>query len=452
MFAPRSNHNFHGCPRLRRRRTFTAWLSTLWLTLAVPIGVAAAGDPRLAGDRWREEAHGLSLSPPRGAQASPLPAEDGLVRFLGPGESQIEVFLKHSTADLTIDGVLDEAVRQFAMACPSAKILKQNRLAVSDLTGGVLYFAVPDRKRSLLVGQAFVLLNPRQIVMLQLTHPLDAHESAVDVFEAVLASLLVQDPAQLNEFRAQRIAHGEAWRQTIRPDRLRAVTPAKQWFRIVDDHLDVGYMRLQTRRDEQLGQPGALVETDAHWTAGPNDYDVNHQAFASDDGTYEAWSVRTAVRRTDPASAYGPPPSDRPQDVSVWAQTGVRIQDKITLTFDGPAGRKELRWRQPPRGYLSQVHLLLLGPLLAGQDSAEFGFYAYSPNVRKLAFRTDRLVRSPDGSYTVYSKPSPELEEQTAFYNPDGRLIRRELPTPGHGKQVILPTTEAQLATLWKIR
>jgi hypothetical protein len=135
---------------------------------------------------------------------------------------------------------------------------------------------------------------------------------------------------------------------------------------------------------------------------------------------------------------------------NAWAETGWRSDSEIKVRRQQAADMeaKEMGWRRPPLGYLSQVDLYLMHPLLPHTAPVELGFYAYYPNTGKIGLRTERIVPGGDGSFTVYSKPAPDQPEQITRIDSAGRIIERTLP---EGRKMI-PGAKAQIMALWNMK
>ena len=399
-------------------------------------------DSLLSTKRWREHSYGVSLKPPLGSRLVSQTVDDAVVRIYGQGGYSIRVYIKKSTVDVSIQDVVPKAIHQLGGVYPSAVILEQKPIEVSDLSGAVIYFQISDPRRgNWVIGQAFVQLDKRTLVMLQLEVAHHQFAATSKIYEAVIDSLEVENPQQLNQRRATQIGLGERWRETIDVEqRKRAIQP-QQWLRIVENDTDIGYMHIQQKADTAMKYDGVRVDIQSRIHLGDNVYDSISNFFASNDGSQELWSIRTTVRALTP-------PTGTPANTS-WAETGVRSNDKVSVSLERPSGIDEHHWQKPLKGYLSQVevHMMdcLLGPV---DDVEEMGFYAYHPGSQKIVYRTTRVEKDQDGSFTIHTRSSPEQEEHVTHYSADGRFIKRVLP----GGRVILPATRQQLQLKWKIR
>jgi hypothetical protein len=206
------------------------------------------------------------------------------------------------------------------------------------------------------------------------------------------------------------------------------------------------------------------VDVYARMHMGLRAVDSHSQNFLSHKRDYESWSIRTTVRErkefqpgekpaTLPArpGAQAPAAEPKPPQVTetTWLETGVRNGDVITIIRESPTGIDRFTWQKPRLGYISQVELFLMAPLIP-RDNQDYGFYAYYPNTGTISFRTIRAVASGEegAGFRIYSRPAPDSPEQVSEYNAAGQLLRRAL---AEGRDVV-PTTREELAKLWNVK
>ncbi len=208
-------------------------------------------------------------------------------------------------------------------------------------------------KRPWVVGQAFMQLSPQNFVTLQMECSYEKFESSKEIFEAVIRSIDVQHPDDLNKVRKQLIDRGDVIRKTFSFDKLKGsllpevsvpivdengkpagVAPLRlQYLRVVDGAEDRGWMKVvhRLRRDEiirletrveidpktgrkkyiklpverEAGVNGLGIDVYYRLILGPTKaIDTHSQLFLSQDGNYESWATRTTVREhKDPTAA-----------------------------------------------------------------------------------------------------------------------------------------------------
>lgn len=433
-----------GSPRHRSRSPILAAAWTYLWVITVLIPSVHADVTLLGTKRWQEHSHGISLLPPLGSRLISQTADDAITRIVGDTGYTINMYIKKSSVDLGIQTITPKAIHQLGTLYPSAIILHQDTLHLHGRPGVVIYFKIPDKKRGdWVMGQAFIQLDPRTFVMLKLEVDNQRFQEARKIYEAVIHSVEMQDPEELDQLRAQQISNGEAWLKQLTPARIHQAIRPDEWLRIVENNQDIGYMCIKNKTDTSMGLPGVRVDIQTRFFLGKNIYDSTSNFFASDDGTQEFWSVRTTVRPIKPALAQK---TNAPANVNSWAETGVRSNNKITVSLERPSGIEKNEWQQPPQGYLSQIKVHLLDRLLGNQDSQVMGFYTYHPNSQKIVYRTTSVQTAPDGTIAIHARPSPEQDEYVTYYNPDGRFIKRVLP----GGRSILPATQKELAVKWR--
>jgi len=414
---------------------------------------SATSTDLLAPQRWREHSFGLSLRPPLGAQLTQRTADDAILQITTPDQASIRVYIKNTTVDLQVPDIVTKAIHQLGGVHPSATILEQSQLQIAQHPAAVIYFHVPGPKRtSWVIGQAFLQINLRAFVMLKLEVDRNQFDLAQPVFDAVIHTLELQDPDQLNRLRTQQIAQAQAWLETIDTNQLHQAIHGELWLRIIEGGdeggdqggKDIGYKRVSTRITSEMDLPGLRVDIQTRVYHGSYVYDSLSNFFVSDDNTHEIWSIRTTAR---PANPHAPVNQSAPSQKSSLAQTGLRSNDTITLTNETPTGIHQHTWQRPEVGYISQAQLHLLGQLLSPPVTSELGFYAYHPDTQKITFQTQRVIAAPDGSYAIHSRPTPQLGEQVSYYDAQGHLLKHQLPDG----RVLLPTTRPALAVRWKL-
>lgn len=427
---------------IRWTMTYAAW-AILFLTASVH-----GKSDLLRGQRWQEHSYGISLKPPVGWRQVSQTGDEALVRFYSPAGNLIRLDVKDSAVDLTVADLIPKAIHQLGGVYPSARITGQKKFDLAGRPVALIYFSIPDRKRGpWVLGQAYAQLTKRSFAMLQMEVGQAQFKSCQVLFEAILESIDIQDPQQLDQLRQSQVELGHSWLTSLATTRLQESMKSEQWLRMVDhDDNDIGYIRVRQKRKIEMGKPGVNVEIQSRIVVDQSAYDTISKFFASNDGESELWSVRTTER---PRHANASKTRSGRTNTQSWAQTGVRSKDQITVSLERPSGIQKYQWKRPPKGYLSQVQIHLLEPLLHPPNINEtLGFYAYYPNAQKVTFRTSRIDSAEDGSYVIYSRLSPDQDEQASYYDAKGKLLRRVLP----GGSKILPTNKNRLRMKWQIR
>ncbi len=422
---------------------------TAILLLALSAALCMADEPQspLAPQRWRERTFGVSIRPPLGAQIHELTADEALVRILGDPGYAIKLAIRASANDVNIAVVKRTATEQFGTLYPSAAIVIDEDIKPAGRPGALLAFQYTDkRQQAWLVAQAFMQIDPRNIVLVQMDVPAAHKDATLPLFRAVIESLQVDDPRTMDNRNRELVKAGQAWLDRLDPKTLRQNALSDQWFRIVrpgpEGQSDIGYMRLSQRDESVMGKPGIRIDVQARLKVGEQFYDSLSNFFLSDDRQQEVWSVKTTVRPAGAAkvSDAGPPNAS-------WAETGLRDGPEITVSKQTPSRVKEEKWRQPTVGYLSQVELYILPSVMARSKEGSMAFYAYNPATGKITLRQENVRRTPEGLELV-SQPAPDQGEQVSLYDSQGKLLQRRLPDAS----LLLPASLKEIAALWDVR
>ena len=440
---------------INHHHRLVATLATIaFIALAfVPSPPVVAGDNAqehtdlLATERWREHSYGISLRPPLGSRLMSQTADDAILRIYGQGGYTIRLYIKKAPAQLTVQRLITQAIHQLGGAYPSATILDQQWPQLADRPAAAIYFRIPDRKQGpWVMAQTFLRLDSTALLMAQLEADEAQYPQARPAFEAMLASLEIQDPKEINQARTEQINRGESWRQKLTTQQLHDAIEPNQWLRIIENGEDIGYMRIKEHAVNQMGHSGIRIDVQTRINVNNRAVDSIANFFASDNGEHEVWSVRTTLR---PLHAANKKTSGPQKNTTSWAETGVRSKDRITVNQETPTGIKDHHWERPSQGYLTQVELMMIERVLGDNTpDGEMGFYAYSPSTQQIVYRTVGIQINPDGTRVVRSRPSPEQNKQISHYSSDGKLTKRQLPD-GH---LVVPTTTRELSAKWTLR
>lgn len=446
----------HTMQTMRSLRELGQSLGCVFLCAALSFGLllsaspAMAADDLLANERWEDQAHGVSLRPPLGAQMLRLSADDAILRISHPSGYKITGYVKQSTQELTLNEVIKTAVDQVSMAgTPMYKVEDPRDIKLGSLQAKQFTFAAPALTPPAVISQAFAMLGPKTVLIIELNSPAKDYEAHKPAFTQMLQSFRYEDPQKQAELRKKMLENGNAWFKALTTEAIHKALVADQWFRIVDRKQDIGYMRITQKIDTALNTPGVRIDMQSRLVVDNVAYDTLSNYFVSDrrnvdsEGVTqmaEVWSVRTTARPM--------PGAAKNVAEASFADTGLLSKGKLSLTRESPQGKKPFEWDQLPEDYISQAHAQLLPHLLSPADKETLAFFAYYANTGKIALRTERVEVAADGTYRVYSRPSPEQQEQVSYFDAQGKLLRRSLP----GGQMLIPTTAEEIANRWKLR
>ena len=443
---------------------------------------ARGSETMLATDRWQDMAYGLSLRPPIGSVHTPWPTGNIRMRFGGSGGYTVDLFIRTKRerddeaigtsslivaldetstdrftwqisggdGDVTLERVETIAQKAMEVADPTAVMIDRKDLNPGGRPASVIYFKLsPTRTLSQqtpagdwVIGQAFMPLKRNTFAVLRLQVDHDQFANIRPVFEAMVHSIQLENRQTLQDQREEWINRGRMWLELLDHDRLHHRITAEQYFRIRREDADIGYMLVRQRETREMELPGLGIEIVASVNRGRKVYDSQTRMFLSHDGHHEIWSIQMWSRAMGPA---GQPVAATHLDKMARQETGVRSHDMIEIKRDGPMGPTTRSWKRPPRAYLSQVELQLMGPLLPHRHRQRMAFYGYHPDTGRITMRTVNIVPAGDGSYRAYSRASLDHPDDVSTYDRDGRLIRRNLP----GGIVIEPATPQKMKSIW---
>lgn len=438
------------------------------------------GDNLLSPERWQEEKYGVSLCPPLESKLTHETAGDALLIIQGPARSSTEVYLREMKNDaevgeflqtdpskpnapptkvtydnrvpisLDMDSLVEIGMKQVAVARPQSVLLDQQRLEVAGRPAAVLYFNLPpdEKQRHWVLGHAYLLVSPRAFMLLRLSAAQEDFATVRPVFEAMVRSLQVQDPAQRDQLRQKEVREGEQWLSSISLQQYQQGLIDEQWFRMLDGAKDVGYVQITQKHgpNPKTKEPGINVHVRARVLQGGEALDSDSDFFLADRGQSEVWSSKVTRRplkaAPKPAATAGFTP---PRETSV-VETGTRSGDQIILVRQDATSAKRYEWKTPPQAYLSQTELYLMPQFLPRRDTPVMGFYAYYPNQGSISYRTVQVQAGKEGAYKVTVQPAPNAPEEVSLYDRSGRLIERTLA----GGLRLIPTDRDKLVAIWQ--
>ncbi|MEX0885676.1 MAG: hypothetical protein WD009_04475 [Phycisphaeraceae bacterium] len=461
-----------------RERFVTVLMALLVAAAATPaISATLADDASSAPDeallddeRWTEDAFGLSFRPPANAARLQQTADGAIATFLDRHGLQLSVYIRQTQDPVDLKTVVARSQHELMMLFNG--LLPAGReddpyVRLAERPGARLYFLVPgdpqrDREE-FIIGQAFVQIDPFTVGQLLFETQADDYDRAREIFEALLATLELEDPAVLDARRTAMVDAGQALLAELDFAELRARRIGQpQWFRITLGGRDVGYMLREFAAATELGRDGLRIIERTRLHDGDVVYDSESDFFETDDGRTELWSIRTTERENRANRGRGGGPrAGAARELSLrleqsmgfgarrraWAETGVRDRRHIVVNRESPTRVDRKQWELPEH-YLSHVRGRLLADALPRRPEPPAGpiaYYSYDSNGVRLALRTWRVETDEAGGRVVRERPAPDAAERVGWHDDDGRLQRRRM---GDGR-MLLPATEQEVLAIW---
>ena len=445
--------------KLRGRAAAASGRVMLWRVVAcllVLLLAAAAvrgqegSEVRLAEQPWQEGRFGLTLRPPaEAAQAPAAPGHEALQRWRLGEDASLAVYLRESRDRVNIETVKKRAAEQFGFKFPSSVILNEHeeeRQVEGHPLDRLLIKVLDPERGDWFFGQAFLLIDPTNVAVLQVEAPFAQRERVEAVFDAVVGTMRLIDPEAIDRLREAQVQAGDVWLQRLTADDFRDLVREEQWFRIVHDNRDIGFQRLRTGEDEKLGTPGLTLSVQRRIIFPSVTEDVKADFFVSLDRETELWS-RRITRRPLVTRSRGTGPAGEGERELNSAETGLGSDGVITVSRETPSKREDLHWPRPPEAYLSQLGTMLLPRKMLDSVSSRMAFYAYDPASAAVVLRTTRREPNDRGGQTLYIRPAPDRDEEAWTFDARGDLIELTLP----GGLRFVPATAAQIAAIWGI-
>lgn len=416
---------------------------------------AAEPEPQLSTDRWRESAYGISFQPPARSQKVENTAKGALVQFVWGEGTAVDFYIRQNPdAELELATLKQQTEVEVTYGSRQALVIDSVPLRPAGRPGMLTYFDV-ERNPNLfekrhgehwVFGQALMKIDPHTVAVFQLQCPIPSFPESRKLFEAMLDSVEVAAPEELDRIRTAWITAGKRWYDGVDRAAMLAAMTHDQWFRVMEGDKDVGYMRIRHALGESFNLPGIRVDVQSRIISGTDAFDTESFFFVSDDRTTEVWSVRTGQRPVQksenlPGAVMLAPPQ-------LYEETGLRSGDAITVTRQLPGNVKDLSWKMPPVGYMSQAELYLLPVLFPRDQQRDFAFYAYNSATANIALRQFGIFPLEGGAYLIRERPSPEQGEQVSTYDANGKLKRREMPD----HRAYIPATVEEIKRVWGVR
>lgn len=322
--------------------------------------------------------------------------------------------------------------------------LRNKELKVGGLSADHAYVAIPleGSPGFTIRGSTLLKTSPGRFILFQLYCSGGDFTKAREVYEVMLATVEVEDPADVASRRAASVDTGvKALAQLTESDYRQVFDAnAERWERFSQaassdaaaDEKELGYRRIRAKVGErgELSpnkpkekwtsddhQEGYIVLIDARLLDVEGIIDTRSAYFLSLDRKEEAWVVNMAIRKD--------------ANVSRWQEIGARRGDDMTISIvpeSLPASK--IRPQIQGEGYISMVESFMLPHLLVHIGiPADFAFYSYQTSSGTIRLRTDSLDKpaGPGGQWTLTTHLNADAPPQTTTLTEAGKIVRTEM-------------------------
>jgi len=317
----------------------------LFALLVAMVGfVRADAQASLVGDVFSSESAGISFRPPAGSIRANSAAQ-GLVAEFDDPDRHWELTVttlslprpvplsqyKDQFGD-THDGLLDLTVSQLQQQ-PSAVIVMQDMIHVGTngrIAAGTLVARCSQNGQRRLIQQALVAVNDKSYYIVELNTPARADENATgddpgerlagDTFNQVLDSIDILDRSAIRQDQMDRLFRTRGLLANWTADFLQSKMIPQQYFRLLRDGKDVGYIFEVDEYDDGVGRIGGapIVRISMRNDSTPKTgtvIDEQSRLIVTVDRKHETWSNLALI--------VSPPPVGSPADAKPIAQQVV---------------------------------------------------------------------------------------------------------------------------------
>lgn len=442
-----------------QRANVVVLLAMLWVMNHAPAQQPAPPPPaepaapvELSAQRFTEQAYGISIQAPLNARVQTHVGGDLLMTVRDVGEEYVITLQAVQAVEnrlLSAEQVLASMKQAMFKDQPSMRVIEERKQAIAERESAVVYFAVPQARRTdsvAMIGQAIIPLDPVRFALIQVKCPILAEPRVRPLFDTILGTVRIDDPKKLAAERREAIERSIQWRAEHDAKHRHAALVPMQHLLFEDDGKHIGFVKISQFQTNRANVPGVQVEIHTRIDA-PKGGVVDSLSlfFIADDDSQEFWKTTTTHRlpgEIERPDKRGNPPVPK----NTFVESGLRVGKEIQVSYTGPDGTASRSYPIPP-GYISLAEVYLLPQTLPRDRSGLWGFYWYNPNEKKVTFRTEQITPTLRG-YTVTTLSDPNAPPTRATYDRDGTLIEREVGP----KRKLAKTTPAMIEQLMRRR
>lgn len=341
---------------------------------------------------------------------------------------------------------------------------------IGEYTADHAYVMLPrtGTKEVTIRGCTLVKTSPGRFVLLELLTSGSDYKQAREMYEVMLATVVIDDPTEAAARRAAAVGMGERVLDRLTEsdyDELFGNMP-ERWERLYkqaptgasSDAEEIGYRRVRARlgqrgdmspnkpkdlwSSDELAE-GFVVQIDARILDLGSIIDTRSTYFLTPDFSEEAWVVNMSIQQ-------GPDEYGTPGKTSRWQEIGARRGDDMSIRIVAQsAATTKIRPQISTEGYLSMVQSFVLPQLLvrAGIEG-DFAFYTYQTTSGTVRLRTDSLDQSDTGRelWTLTTRLNADAEPQVTTLTAEGEILNTAFNDGRRWEAIELD----QLLRIWK--
>jgi hypothetical protein len=447
---------------------------------------------------FESESAGISLQPPVGGRAIDRPGDAEIVRFVYEGDESVLAVVSVTlpepvpltaltTPDAPPEGMLERAAAEFKRAHVAGQIVRQDLTNVGDGSVGMLVARYTLGTNSFLHQQAIVQASDRLYYTITYVTPgarpepgndeVDPKEQqAVDTFAAVLDTVRLLDRSHIKVDQDQRLYRTRAFYVNLSQKTLEAALVPEQWFRIVTDGKDIGYLYVVEEKTKLAGLPAVKVGLRSR-TFDERNRQIDAEAWLqmSTDRKHEQWSRlsvvtdgatkthATEIGTSDLATRVVAEQLDRDQQIA-GVKPGIRMVEQYPLTvkYAASTGAPEPVERQLPPWYMPQALGHLLPRVLPLGERKGYLFATFVPDRREVMMRYVDLQTERQVTFAGKTLRATPVQEKigldgyvtTHYLDDAGRYLGSESKFPDEAGKMLtvsyVATTADELNARWK--
>jgi hypothetical protein len=449
------------------------WAAEIPASKSAPKPAAATDEEdvrdRLA-DRFTSLGRGISFRPPMGGvQMKRTPIGADIVRYSAADEKwslNVSMLALEKPAKLlsvdnpatpedeakTKPGILQQIAQQHQQNNVSTEVLRQDVVNIGKNDVGMIVVRSTQGGQTMLRQQAIVQRNDQVFYVLDFTSPSGrtpddkpeaedpAERMAVDIFAAVVDSVQLLDQKGLLADEEERLYRTRALLVSL-PKRIEAAILPEQYFRVMQNGKDIGWMFVAEEVGERQGENGFFVASLSEATGEKNlKVQVASEMFCSLNlkKAKEAWVTVNVVEKDGVkthASEFGQSEKQtmRSEDFANDPKApavGTRERYQFHVTQTSMAKATPISRELPPF-YIPQAIASMLPRLVPLTEAKTYLFLVWVGNERELIkryidvepVRTDTFGGQTFKAIVVRDRIGLEAEPTSHYFSVDGKYL-----------------------------